>query len=82
MKNTELINSNCSIVFRPEEKEVFCRDFTDRNNDPAFYNKSKRGLAKAFEALVVAWDDSFTLRKASDFLNEHGIRTHYWCMMD
>lgn len=78
----KLITENCSIEYRPEDKQVFCRDFTDKDNEPAFYSTSKRGLVKAFEALAEVWNDSFTLHKTAEFLHERGIRTHYWCMMD
>lgn len=79
--DTLLKNYNCSIELQ-SEKEVFGRDLKDSNNEPAFYNKTSRGLKKAWKALTDQFDESTTMHDAMQILNEYKIRTHQWCMMD
>jgi hypothetical protein len=76
-----LKNDKCYIEF-DENKEIFGRDLTDHYNDPAFYNKSIRGIKKAWEALTVAWNDNMRMYDAMGILRQNNIKTHSYCMMD
>ena len=77
-----LQNKNCCIEYCESEKGIFGRDLTDENNDPAFYSKSKRGIKKAWEVLTKDFTHDSNMYWVQRFLNEHKIKTHYWCMMD
>ena len=77
-----LKNEKCSIEYSIEEKEVFGKDLTDNNNEPAFYTKSKRGLQKAFDILKESFNDNTTMSESMKILMDNKIKCHYWCMMD
>jgi hypothetical protein len=77
-----LKNNKCYIEFKEDKKEIFGKDLTDHYNDPAFYNETSRGIAKAWEALTVAWTEDTTLFDAITVLSNNKIKTHYWCMVD
>ena len=77
-----LQNLKCSVEFDTERKEIFARDLSDHYNEPACYNKTRRNLKKAWEAVKASWASDTTLHDVIDTLRQHGIRTHYWCMMD
>lgn len=81
MKST-LQNKNCCTEYREDDKQIFTRDLRDMNNEPATYTKSKRGLKKAWEAIVAAWNDDMTMRDITEIFAGHGIKYHYWCMVD
>jgi hypothetical protein len=78
---TTLKNKNCMVELQ-SDKEIFGRDLTDRYNEPAFYNKTSRGLKKAWAALTEKFNDNTTMLDAMNILSQHKIKTHYWCMMD
>jgi hypothetical protein len=82
MKPITIKNEKCSIEYRPDKKEIFGRDLTDHYNDPAFYTESKRGIAKAWDQVVIHFHDNITMSQVCNILHEHKIKTHYWCMMD
>ncbi len=77
-----LHNPLCKVEFDTEAKEIFARDLQDKYNEPACYNKTKRGIKKAWEALNAKWSDNTTLHDVINTLRDAGIKTHYWCMMD
>jgi hypothetical protein len=79
--DNKLKNSNCIIELQ-SEKEVFGRDLKDSYNEPAFYNKTSRGLKKAWKALTDSFNESTRMEDAMQILSEYKIRTHQWCMMD
>lgn len=76
-----LKNSNCSIELR-NEKEISGRDLTDSCNEPAFYNKTSRGLKKAWIILKDNFNEQTTMHDVMNLLQQYKIRTHYYCMMD
>ena len=78
---TTLKNFYCSVTLR-SDKEVFGRDLKDSYNEPAFYNKTSRGLKKAWKALTDSFDESTRMEDAMQTLNQYKIRTHSYCMMD
>ena len=78
----ELKNNKVLVEYRPEKKEMFAQDLTDQNNDPAMYNTTKRGLSKAWEELEKVFTVDMTFSEVADVFHKHGVRTHYWCMMD
>ena len=80
--NVELQNEKCYIVYRPEDKEIFCRDLTDRNNEPAIFNKLKRNIKHAWKEIQDSWTPETKMRDVCDILTKWKIRYHYWCMMD
>lgn len=76
-----LQNDKCCIELR-SDKEIFGRDLTDRNNEPAFYNKSVRGLKKAWTALTAGFNNDTTMYGAMGILRQSGIKCHSWCTAD
>lgn len=78
-----LQNKNVWVEYREEKKEIFARDLTDRNNEPAFYTTTKRGIKKAWKRIEELMKSEETrmydLGKACD---AEKVRTHHWCMMD
>ena len=78
----ELKNAKCAVMYRPDKKEILIRDLVDTMNDPAMYNKTKRGIAKVWEEIKATWTEDTTLFRVAETLNARGIRTHYWCMVD
>ena len=81
ISETVLKNLYCMIELQ-SDKEVFGRDLKDSNNEPAFYNKTSRGLKKAWKALTDQFDESTRMEDAMQILNANKIRTHQYCMMD
>ena len=81
ISETVLKNLYCMVELQ-SEKEVFGRDLKDSYNEPAFYNKTFRGLKKAWKALRDSFDESTTIREALQILNDNNVRTHSYCMMD
>jgi len=79
---TQLVNENCRLEYRFDEKEIFGRDLLDSFNEPAFFSKNKRGIAKAWERLVADFNENTTLHDAIRSLSASNIKTHYWCMVD
>jgi hypothetical protein len=79
---TTLRNDLVKIEYREDRKEIFVRDLEDRNNDPAFYTKTRRGIKKAWAAMVAEFNDTFTLYNAHKVCERNNIGTHYWCMVD
>jgi len=80
---TTMQNKYCAIEYREDRKEIFMRDLTDMNNEPAIYTKSKRGIKNAWAAIVAAWNDETRMGDISrDIFPAHNIKYHYWCMMD
>jgi hypothetical protein len=81
--NTQTLRNQFTYAeFREDEKQIFLRDLTDQNNDPAEYNQTVRGLKKAVATLFASWTDTMTMHEASTILSNCGIRMHYFCMMD
>ena len=77
-----LQNKKCCVEYKETEKQFFGQDFTDRNNDPAFYTKSKRGLKNAWAAINTKWTETTTMHDVLMICQEFKIKTHYWCMVD
>jgi hypothetical protein len=82
MINELIKNEKVSIEYRPDRKEIFMQDLTDHNNDPAEYNTTRRGIAKAWAELQTVFNGVMTMHDVSTFLEARGIRMHYWFMMD
>lgn len=81
-ENEGLQNGYVSIIYRAEKKEISMQDLTDKNNLPAGYNRTRRGIAKAFLALKKAFNEKTTMYCACDILRENGLQMHTYCMMD
>lgn len=79
---TELSNKFCFITIRPGRKDFSGGDKTDRNNEPRFYNTTRRSFKKACAALREKFDASTTMYAAMNILEENGIRTRSYCAMD
>jgi len=77
-----LTNALTRIEIDLETRKVFGRDLSDLFNEPAFYNRTVRGLKKATVALQAAWTDKTSLHDAIKVLHANGVQTHYWCMVD
>jgi hypothetical protein len=81
-KMEALKNESVYIEYAKEKKSIFLRDLLDQNNEPAAYNKSKRGLEKAWIAVKSSFTDETKFFDIIQTLENHKIRTHYWCMVD
>ena len=79
---TTLKNTHVSIEYRETEKEIFAQDLDDKNNFPAMYTKSKRGLKAGWEAIQELFTPDVRLFDVINILRDYNIKTHYWCMMD
>lgn len=77
-----LSNEFTRIEYREEKKEIFGQDLTDHYNDPAFYNRTVRGIKKAWDRLEREFHGAMKMRDVMQVMDECGIKTHYWCMMD
>jgi hypothetical protein len=82
MMKSVLKNGNVSVEYDPEIKQIFGQDLTDKYNDPAFYSKTRRGIANAWADLEACFSESTTMHDVLTFLEAYKIRTHYWCMVD
>ena len=81
-KTTELKNDLVRVEYDSEKKQIFMRDMVDRNNEPAEYTTTKRGLKNAMMAVVAQFTPYTTHHDVSSIVRSFGIRTHYWCMVD
>lgn len=79
---TTLTNALVTATYRANTNDVFARDLTDRFNEPAFYTKTKRGLAKAWANVAANFTDRTTHNDLMRMFSDAGVRYHYWCMMD
>ena len=77
-----LSNDFCSIEFEADNKQINGSDKTDQYNLPAFYTKSKRGIASSWGLIVRSFNKTTRMHDVLVMLQENGIRTHSWCMMD
>jgi len=77
-----LSNENTRIEYNVSTKRIFGKDLKDRNNEPAFYNKTVRSIKKAWKALEESFTPNTTMYEATNILRQNGIKTHEWCMMD
>jgi hypothetical protein len=75
-------NKICSFEYRVNVKQISGRDLTDHFNEPACYTKSKRGLNKAWDAIVAAWTEETTMSDVGRIFSEYKIRYHYYYMVD
>lgn len=81
--NDTLQNELCQISLNlAERSDINGRDLTDRYNDPAFYTKTVRGLKKAWEKLSAEFTEETRMYDAIRILNEAGVRTHSYCIVD
>jgi len=78
----ELNGDKVYIRYNEDKKEIFLSDKVDQANLPAEYNKTKRGMKKAWTVLKAAFRPDMTLYEAGKILTDQGIRMHYWCMVD
>ena len=78
----KLVNSKCSFSFRPESKDIEGLDKQDQNNMPACYNITRRGLQKAWDALVAQFNEDTTMYQGVGVLTANGVRMRTFCMMD
>ncbi len=68
--------------YNTDDKQIFCRDLTDMNNEPAFFTTSKRGLKQLWEKIEKEMNDETKLFDVIRMCRDMNIKTHYWCMVD
>jgi len=78
---TELSNSFCTAKYNSVENRINGQDLKDQNNLPAFFTRKKRGVKKAWEALVEVFDENTTYSKALNILRGF-TSVHDYCRMD
>jgi hypothetical protein len=76
-----LRNEKCYVELRGEEN-VLGRDLTDLHNEPSFFNKTHRGLIKAWKAVCQAWTEETTMDDVMTILAKYNIKTHSYCAVD
>lgn len=81
MKETKQ-NELVFIEYLPDEKEIFARDLTDQNNDPAMYTITRRNIKKAWQSINDRFSDDTKISDVVDILRDYNIKTHSWCMVD
>lgn len=81
MKET-IHNELVFIEYLPDEKEIFARDLTDQNNDPAMYTITRRNIKKAWQSIKDRFSDDTKISDVVDILRVYNIKKHYWCMVD
>lgn len=74
-------NNQVSIEVRSDGR-LFALDLTDRNNEPALFTTTKRGLPKAIAFIEQHFSDTTRIYEVIAALQLHGIRFHSWCMVD
>lgn len=57
-------------------------DRSDKQNLPAFFTQSKRGLKKAWESVKGLWTPETTMNDITRLLREQNIKIHCYCAMD
>lgn len=77
-----LDNEHVQVRYERLKKQLTAYDKDDRNNEPALYTTSKRGLEPVFQMLKAAWADDTTFRGVQSALSAGDVRYHYWCRMD
>ena len=77
-----LTNANCSAKFSIEHKRIFVEDHRDQYNLPAAYNRTRRGIKKAWAALEAGWSDNIGFHEAVNVLSDSGLGMRCYCMMD
>jgi len=76
------VNSFCVITYNPIKKKFSGRDLTDKNNEPAFYNKTHRSHKKAAESLKRLFNDEMSMDDAVRILKENGVTCRTYSAMD
>lgn len=86
MTNIINIEKNYRIEFSDVIKGIVIYDLTDTYNQPAGFNKSKRGYDKFKKAYscVIGMGDNSTFQDWINVMNsEHyKLKMHIWCMVD
>ena len=75
-------NQKCSVSYDAERKQINGDDKTDHFNEPAFYTQSKRGIEKAWQALVKDFKSEMGMYDVARYLSERKIKVHTWCRVD
>jgi hypothetical protein len=78
----KLENAITFVTFNPEKKEIHGGDKRDQHNDPRFYNKTVRGINKAWKALEEKFSENTTMYEAANILRDNGISCHSYCAID
>jgi hypothetical protein len=77
-----LKNDHAHFVYNPDGRNISGSDYTDRYNEPRCYNKTRRGIGKAWEALERQWNKDLTMQGAMMILHDNKIRMHSYCAVD
>jgi len=78
----KISNGNCDFEYDAIAKTIDGYDKTDENNQPACYNKTRRGIDKAWRLLVSKFDNSTTMYSGLRILTDAGLRMRSFCRMD
>jgi len=84
LKDEKILFSNqyCVVTYDPIEMDFSGRDLTDMNNEPRFYNKTRRSHKKAFENLKAYFSGKTTMYEAMTLITEKGVKCSSYCAMD
>ena len=77
-----LSNGKTSVCFHIRDKGISGSDLTDQNNLPCFYNKTVRGIEKAWEVLEKEFTPETSMYGAMTILERNNIRCRSYCAMD
>lgn len=83
-----IVLQNINVTFDFENgklEKIFCRDLTDRHNEPSCFTKTKRKLDKAVIEVLYLLSrkkQETTMKDVMDVFAELDIRVHYYCAVD
>lgn len=77
-----LSGSKAVFAFEPADKVIRGADIEDQANLPRCYSETKRGIEKAWQALLEAWNEDMTMYGAMKVLEAHKIRMHDYYAWD
>jgi hypothetical protein len=78
----ELRNKHCTAKFHPERKAITMDDLTDSNNLPSAYNRTRRGIKKAWAALEASWTEEMRFYEAVTLVDTCGVKMNTYYAMD
>ena len=76
------LNNDKVYISFDELTEISGSDKTDQYNCPRFYNKNKRGIAKAWAELEKNFNNDISFYQAINILDKFNLKIHSYCSMD
>ena len=77
-----LSNEKTYVEYDPHRKHLYGKDLTDKWNEPTFFNRTKRGLDKAWLEIKKQFTDTTRMYDVIEIASNAGIRCHSYCAVD